>query len=322
LTSTARHPDSSTHSDARRPSPLTLALRDIKLAHSVFALPFALLAVFLSAPAFRAGAPDARWGRLAGQLALVVVCMVLARTWAMLINRIADHRLDALNPRTARRAIASGALRMSDARFIALATGLAFILCTALFWVLYDNAWPLILSSPTLAWIAFYSVTKRFTALCHLFLGGALAFSPIAAAIAIDPASLTTTPAIWCIAAMVLTWVAGFDILYALQDLDFDRTSGLHSVPALLGAGRAAWVSRFLHTLAFGALVGACLVEPRFGLVFALATAGVGVLLITEHVILVQRGLAGLPVAFFLINGVVSCLLGLAGVAEVLLVSR
>src|SRR5690606_37906682 len=105
----------------------------------------------------------------------------------------------------------------------------------ALFWAFFDNPWPLVLSVPTLAWIAFYSFTKRFTALCHVFLGGALAASPLAAAIAVEPGALATTPALWLLAAMVLLWVAGFDIAYALQDIDFDRATGLRSVPARLG---------------------------------------------------------------------------------------
>ncbi len=291
---------------------LKLAAGDIKLAHSVFAMPFALLGAVLAKP-------DGAWGRFAGQLALVMICMVLARTWAMLVNRIADRRIDAENPRTVRRAVASGALPVGRARTIALACAAIFVLVTSGFWLFFGNAWPLILAVPVLLWIAFYSYTKRFTALCHIFLGGALAASPIAAAIAIDPASLTTTPSLWWIALLVVLWVGGFDVIYALQDADFDREVGLHSIPSALGTRGAIWTSRVLHAGAFAALVLAGRADARLGLLFLLATIGVGGLLIVEHAILARRGRAGIPMAFFTVNGVISCVLGVAGVADVVL---
>ncbi len=288
------------------------ALADIKLAHSVFALPFAVLAAFL------AREDGSAWARFLGQLALVVVCMVLARTWAMLVNRWADREIDAANPRTAGRAIPAGRLPPGSAVAIAGVCALAFVACCALFGVFYGNWWPAWLAVPTLAWIAFYSFTKRFTALCHVFLGGALAASPIAAAIAVRPEALAEVPALWWLAGMVLCWVAGFDVIYALQDLDYDRSKGLHSAPAKLGWQRAAWLARALHLLAFGTLVSAGLVEPRFGVVYWLAVAPVGVLLIAEHVVLARRGRDGLQMAFFTLNGIVSCLLGIGGVLAVL----
>jgi len=312
----------STSITAERP-PLTarlaLALRDIKIAHSVFALPFAILAAFLATPALAAGAPADRtdlWKRFALQLALVVACMVAARTWAMLVNRIADHRLDAQNPRTARRAVASGALRRRDATIFAAASALAFFLCCAAFLALDHNAWPLILALPTLAWIAFYSFTKRFTALCHLFLGGALAASPLAAAIAVRPEALADTPALWAIAAMVVLWVAGFDVLYALQDVEFDREAGLFSLPAKLGPRTAVWLSRAMHLGAVGALLAAWRLDARLNTLFLAACAAIALLLILEHAVLAKKGLRALPIAFFTINGVVSCLLGVVGVAD------
>lgn len=288
-------------------SSITLALRDIKLHHSVFALPFALLGAFLALPAIPL------WSRFAGQIALVVACMVFARTWAMLVNRIADRSIDADNPRTARRPLASGALTLRAASTTAAFSAGAFLLCCGGFLLFFDNPWPLILGLPTLLWIAFYSFTKRFTALCHVFLGGALAASPIAAAIAIDPNTLAHTPAIWLLAGMVLCWVAGFDILYALQDLDFDRRTSLHSVPAALGPGGAAWVSRALHLAAIALLFLAATSDNRLGPAFLTACALVAVLLIIEHAIVIKLGLAGLPMAFFTINGFVSLLLGAVG---------
>lgn len=286
---------------------------DIKLAHSVFALPFALLGAFLARPDTDTPA------RLAGKLALVVACMVSARTWAMLVNRLADRDIDAANPRTARRALPSGRLSTRQGLAASSASALAFLACASLFGVLFANWWPAILAAPVLAWIAFYSFTKRFTALCHLFLGGALAASPICAAIAVDPAALGGTPALWWLAAMVLCWVAGFDIIYALQDLDFDRSAGLSSIPALLGPRRAAWASRALHTAAAACLIAAWQADPRLGPLFGAATAATLALLITEHVVLTRKGLAGLDLAFFTLNGIVSCLLGAAGIADLLL---
>lgn len=295
------------------PQRLALATKDIKIAHSVFALPFAVLGVFLAARL------PIVWPRLAGQLSLVVGCMVLARSWAMLVNRIADREFDARNPRTTRRAVARGALLAKDARLIALLCAAGFIALCALFGVIYANWWPLILSVPTLAWIAFYSFTKRFTAFAHLFLGGALAASPLAAAIAVDPSSLAHTPALWWLAGMVLFWVAGFDVLYALQDLDFDRGAGLRSIPAWLGARRAVWVSRAMHVVAFAALFIAWVVDPRLGATFGAAVGFVGAALLAEHWWLARHGVLGLPIAFGLLNGVISCVAGAFGIVDVLL---
>ncbi len=292
------------------PRLLALAAADIKLAHSVFALPFAVLAAFLARDT------SAGWSRFAGQLGLIVVCMVLARTWAMLVNRLADRALDAANPRTRRRVIASGLLGAREALLITLADGALFIGVCSLFYVFFHNAWPVILGGPVLAWVAFYSFTKRFTVLCHLFLGSALAVSPLAAAIAVNPGALWHQPALWWLAGMVLCWVAGFDIIYALQDVEFDRGAGLFSLPSRSGARTAIWLSRLLHLGALAMLVDVYRSEPRFGLVFGAAVGMVGALLIAEHVVLVRRGKEGLEMAFFTLNGVVSVVLGLLGVID------
>ncbi len=302
------------------PAKLALAAADIKLAHSVFALPFALLAAFLARPT--ATPPTHSWPRFAVQLAIIIACMVLARTWAMLINRLADIRIDAANPRTQRRILASGALPKRDGQLIGAACALLFIAATSLFYFLFANPWPLALSVPVLAWIAFYSLTKRFTALCHIFLGGALAASPLAAALAINPAALTTNLSIWFLAGFVLLWVAGFDVIYALQDIDFDRAAKLHSIPAAVGWKSAIWISRALHAAGFTLLLLAARPptgDPRFGPLFLAATALVAALLITEHAILAKQGKAGLNMAFFTVNGIVSVLLGAAGILDVTL---
>lgn len=306
---------------------LRLVAGDIKLAHSVFALPFAVLGAFL------ARQRDAGWGVFAGQMAIIIVCMVAARTWAMLFNRLADRRLDALNPRTSRRVFASGRLSPRAGAAWAGASAALFLAATACFLIFFGNPWPLALGLPVLAWIALYSLTKRFTWLCHVFLGGALAASPLAAAIAVRPDALWLNAAgLWpmlaadpspafavpWLALMVVLWVAGFDIIYALQDVDVDRELGLFSVPSRLGVPAALWLSRAMHAACFVALLMAWRSDPRLGVLFGVAAALVAGLLLTEHVILAKRGKAGLDMAFFTVNGIVSCLVGAAGIADLL----
>ncbi len=313
-----------------RTNSLLIAAADIKLSHSIFALPFALLGAFLSAsaptlapipnpsPQFPAYVPI-DWSRFGGQLALVIACMVLARTWAMLVNRIADATFDAANPRTRGRAVASGKLPRPAAISMAFGCAAGFIALCAGFLAFFQNPWPLALSVPVLFWLALYSYAKRFTALCHVLLGSALAISPLAAAIAINPESLSNTPSLLALSAMVLCWVAGFDIIYALQDESFDRNAGLFSIPAALGAKRAVILSRVLHVGAIISLLMAWRLEDRFGMIFLCAVIAASICLIAEHIVLIRRGLAGLPMAFFTLNGVVSCVVGGAGVVDVLL---
>lgn len=319
---------------------LRLIAADIKLAHSIFALPFAVLATFLVSPwagyASSGGGLLDTWNdkqRFWLQLAIIVVCMVLARTWAMLVNRLADRDIDARNARTQRRVFARGALTVKQGWIAAGLCAACFIAMCGLFGALFGNLWPLSLSVPVLAWIAFYSFTKRFTALCHIVLGAALATSPLAAVIAIDPAALGITPVVWWLAGFVLLWVAGFDVIYALQDRDFDRANKLSSIPAKLGTRGAVWVSRLLHALAFAALIMAYRSEPRFGPLFLVGVAAVAVLLAVEHTVvsrLARQSLTPNPdgtdnpppalnMAFFTLNGVVSVILGAAGVLEVFL---
>lgn len=301
---------------------LRLVAADIKLAHSVFALPFAVLAAFLARPE---GSP---WARFLGQLALVVVCMVLARTWAMLVNRLADRKIDSANPRTARRVFAAGRLSARRGWAIAVSFAALFIAAAGMFWLFFGNPWPIGLSVPVLAWIAFYSLTKRFTWLCHLVLGSALAASPIAAAIAVDPSSVgltgaggsagVRTPAIYWLAGMVMCWVAGFDVIYALQDVGFDRATKLWSIPSRLGVSRAIWISRALHALAVIFLFASARAEDRFQSLYLVGLLAVVGLLAAEHFVLSRRGERGLDLAFFTLNGVLSCVLGCVGVLDLL----
>jgi len=286
--------------------------RDIKLAHSIFALPFAILAAFLAAPS------NLSPSSLSGRLGLIVLCMVAARTWAMLVNRLADRRIDARNPRTASRAFAAGTLNARDGWVMLLASALVFVIGAGGFGVFFGNWWPAALAIPVLAWIAAYSFTKRFTWLCHIMLGGALAASPLAAGLAMQPAYLVESSTLWWLAGMVALWVAGFDVIYALADLEFDRSANLRSIPARFGWGGAVWISRGLHVVAFAALIMVWRADGRLALLTGVAIAIVGGLLIAEHVTLAKRGQRGLHMAFFTLNGIVSCVLGLAGSIDVL----
>jgi 4-hydroxybenzoate polyprenyltransferase len=291
---------------------LQLAAMDIKLSHSVFALPFAVLGAFL------ARGSGERWRDFGIKLGLVVVCMVLARTWAMLVNRLVDRRFDKDNPRTARRLFASGRLRARDGWLMAGACVLGTAAAASAYWFMFANPWPVLLVGPVLAWLAFYSFTKRFTMFCHGVLGLALALAPVCAALAVRPEALSDTRAIWLIAGVVVLWVAGFDVIYALQDVDFDLKTRLHSLPSTLGPRGAIWCSRVLHAGSLTLLIVAALAEPRFGAIFYAGVALVGGLLMVEHGVLARQGLRGLDMAFFTINGVVSCVLGLCGVLDLL----
>ena len=288
---------------------------DIKLAHSVFAMPFAMLAAFMAA---RPGEATIDWRKFVGQLALIVAAMVLARTVAMLANRLLDRKIDQANPRTAQRAIPSGRLSAGTALAVLAACAGGFVLICAGFGVLYANWWPAILALPVLGWVSAYPLLKRFTWLSHLYLGSSLAISPLAAAIAIEPLALTTQPALWLVAGMVLCWVAGFDIIYALQDVEVDRQQGLSSIPAKLGSRGAMWASRFLHVVAVACLVGVLLSDARLRYAFGAGVALVTILLIYEHLTVARWGTSKIAMAFFTLNGVISCVLGAMGIVDVL----
>ena len=287
---------------------LILLARDVKFSHTVFALPFALLAAFMAcASAGRLPPPSL--------LLLVVVCMVLARTAAMTFNRWADRRFDGLNPRTASRAIPSGRLSGGFVLGSALVCGAAFIMATAGFWFIDANPWPLLFSPLILAWVMGYSVTKRFTWLCHLVLGIALAISTLAAAIAVQPSYLGRGEP-YVLAAMVLFWVAGFDVIYALMDVDVDRRDGLQSMPARWGIERALWMSRSMHLLALAALCLLCWLSGVLGVGFSLAIGVVCGLLLLEHLLIWRSPTSRIHMVFFTLNGMISLILGGAGIID------
>ena len=289
----------------QEPKLVTIA-HDIKLSHTVFAMPFALLATFMA---------SGGWPKL-GILLLILVCMVCARTVAMSANRILDAGLDRLNPRTAGRALPSGRVTLAFYATVALICAIAFELATAGFWYLYDNRWPLLLSWLVLAFLAGYPLLKRFTRLCHYYLGLALGLAPVCAWVAVT-GGIAWPPVIMC--AAVLCWTAGFDIIYACQDYASDLETGIHSVPARIGIPRALWVSRITHTLSWLLILTLWAISPQLTWIFLAATIAAGGLLIYEHSLVKPHDLSKLSMAFFTTNGIISSLLGLAGILDVLL---
>jgi 4-hydroxybenzoate polyprenyltransferase len=283
---------------------LTLAA-DIKFSHTGCAQPWALLATFLAAE----GWPH--WG----QIGLIVACMVTARTVAMAANRLLDARLDALNPRTQGRAIPSGRLSTGFMTGVLVACSLGFIAATAGF-LRFENPWPLILSVPVLAYVCGYPLMKRFTRLCHYYLGLALGLAPLCAWIAIA-GNITLPPVLMC--GAVLLWTAGFDILYACQDYASDVATGVFSVPAKVGIPAALWIARLTHLACLGLLVWLSQSSSLFGPLFYTAVAIAAVLLVVEHALVKPNDLSKLGLAFFTVNGVISVIIGTLGVLDVLL---
>ena len=295
-------------SSVRPGSKLAAFAADIKLSHTVFAMPWAVLATVMAWQ--RIGGP------IVGKLAIVVVCMIAARTAAMASNRLLDAELDKRNPRTARRAIPSGAL---SARFVGLATMLAaafFIAATALFWIFYSNIWPLALSVPVLIFICAYPLLKRFSRLCHYYLGAALALAPVCAWIAVS-GQIAWPPVL--MAGAVLCWTAGFDIIYACQDFESDRATGVVSVPAKCGIARALWISRATHVVSLALLIALGMNAPELGVLYFVGVACAAILLFVEHALVKADDLSKVGLAFFTINEVISLLIGTLGVIDVLL---
>lgn len=259
----------------------------VRFSHTVFALPFALAAMLTAAE----GLPSV------AVIAWILVCMVTARTGAMTFNRIVDARIDALNPRTQSRHIPSGRVSMREAIALWLASSGLFIFAA---WNLNPLAFAL--SPVALLVVCGYSYMKRFTSLCHFVLGLSLGIAPIGAWIAVTGA-IETPPLI--LAAGVLLWVSGFDIIYALLDEEFDRKQGLNSMVTRLGKANALRASFALHILsvAFIALFG---VAAGFGGYYFLGTALIAGLIVYEHTLVSPNDVSRVNVAFFNVNGVIS----------------
>ena len=282
----------------------------IKFSHSIFALPFALIATFLAGRSLTGGLP------YAGQFVLIVLCMVFARSVAMTFNRLVDEAIDAANPRTAGRALPAGLITRQTTWFFVCVCAGAFVVSCAGFWWFYGNPWPLWLSGPLLAVLCGYSYTKRFTSWSHLALGVADGLSPVAAWVAIDPGSLGWPAVI--LGAIVTLWIGGFDIIYACQDVAFDKRVGLFSLPAAWGVGPALWVTRGAHALTVALLL---VLAPIAGLgwLYIGGVVVVAALLLVENLLVGPNDLSRVNVAFFTVNGLVSVLLGLVAVGDVCL---
>ena len=304
---TAVHEKSDDRSDPRSIlAPLSAFAGDIKLTHTIFAMPFALLSAFLAADGVT------RWG----VLVLVIVCMVLARSFAMGMNRLLDARLDAMNPRTAGRAIPAKRLTKAQATTITLCCAALFVLATSGFYFFFHNPWPLVLSGPALAFVGVYPLFKRLTSLVHYWLGAALGLAPLCAWIAVAGLPTTWLPVLLGMA--VMCWTAGFDIIYGAQDHESDVKTGVNSMPVRLGVGRALWVSRITHLAAMGLFVACGLVSARLEAVWGAMLGVVAVLLLIEHLAVRAGDLSRVNLAFFTINGVIALLLGAAGILDVL----
>lgn len=282
----------------------------VKFSHSIFALPFAIMAAFLAGRHRTSGLPGM------GQLSLIVICMVAARSAAMTFNRIVDARIDAGNARTAGRPLPTGRISVRQARTFFIACCGAFMAACAGFFWLDANLWPLVLSVPVLAYLCFYSYTKRFTQWSHLVLGSAIALSPVAAWVAIHPASIGWPVVL--LAAAVTCWIGGFDIIYACQDVGPDRRNGLYSLPARTGVAHALWIARGLHVLTVG-LLAALAPLASLGWLYGVGAATVALLLLVENLLVRADDLSRINLAFFTVNGIVSLLLGAAAVADILL---
>jgi len=305
-------------------SKLRHLLEMIRFSHTIFALPFALLAAVMAWTAAGDGARF-RWLHLLG----ILICMVCARSAAMAFNRLVDRQIDARNPRTAGRHLPAGLLGVGTVVAFTVAASLGFIGGTLLF---LPNPLPLMLAAPVLLFLLAYSLTKRFTAAAHFWLGAALMLAPVSTWIALRGEILLSKPldllpAIW-IGGAVFLWVAGFDMIYACQDVEFDVGARLRSIPALLGVRGALRLAAACHLLMCLVLLTLPFVDRlggpplSLGPIYGTGVLAVAVLLAYEHWIVRPDDLSRVNVAFFNINAVVS--LGLFAVTslDLLLASR
>jgi 4-hydroxybenzoate polyprenyltransferase len=280
---------------------LRITLEMIKIEHTLFALPFAFLGAVLAA----GGLPTVQ------QVVWITVAMVGARSAAMAFNRLADRAIDAANPRTAMRAIPAGLLSTQFVGTFTIASAAIFFLAAYML-----NHLTLVLSPLALASVLLYSYTKRFTSLSHLVLGWCLSIAPTGAWIAVRGAIDSPVPLLLSLAVML--WTAGFDVMYACQDYDFDVKTGLNSIPQRLGIAKALWVARLLHVAMFAALIAVFALSNLhwLGLSGVIATAA---LLIYQHSIVKANDLSRMNAAFFTTNAFVSVILFVTIAADIFL---
>jgi 4-hydroxybenzoate polyprenyltransferase len=300
----------------------------VKFSHTIFALPFAMIGFFLAAVRnplnVIAGQSDLNnsiswewdftnfisWKTISIKFILVLICMITARSAAMAFNRYLDRHFDAKNPRTAIREIPKGIISADSALRFTIACCILFIIATY-----YINPVCFYLSPVALFVILFYSYTKRFTALCHLVLGLGLSLAPIGAYLAVT-GRFDLLPVLFSFA--VIFWVSGFDIIYALQDVEFDRSQQLHSIPAALGKKNALYVSELLHTLSAACVIAAG-VYGHFHWIYWL---GIGVfvgMLIYQHSIVKPNDLRKVNLAFMTANGIASVVFSVLVISDLLL---
>jgi len=264
----------------------------VKFSHTVFAMPFALIGYSLAVS-------ETEYNFSLKLLLLVVLCMVFARNAAMGFNRLADRKFDALNPRTSNREIPSGIIGSRAAALFVILNALFFILTTS-----FINRLTLYLSPVALLIILGYSLTKRFTYLCHFILGLGLSLAPIGAYIALT-GKFSIVPAVYSL--IVLTWVSGFDIIYSLQDDEFDKLNNLHSVPSAAGIKNALVISVFVHVITFFLVIVAGLIGNGGGIFWS--GAGLfSLFLLYQHLIVKHDDLSRVNLAFGTTNGVASIL--------------
>jgi 4-hydroxybenzoate polyprenyltransferase len=275
----------------------------VKFSHTVFAMPFALIGFSLavSKPEF-----DLSF-RL---LILVILCMIFARNTAMGFNRVADKKFDALNPRTNNREIPSGIISTRAAAIFVIINAVLFIVTTG-----FINRLTLILSPVALLVIIGYSLTKRFTSLCHFILGLGLSLAPIGAYISVT-GKFSLLPVIYSF--IVLTWVSGFDIIYALQDDEFDKSNQLHSIPSAAGRKRAIIISILVHVITF-LLVLAAGFYANSGILFWAGAALFTILLAYQHSIVRADDLSRVTLAFGTTNGIASLLFAVFVIIDLIL---
>jgi 4-hydroxybenzoate polyprenyltransferase len=289
---------------------LSSLLEMIRFSHTLFALPFALLSALLAWQK-----PDSfHWFDLLG----ILLCMVFARSAAMAFNRLVDQPYDAANPRTAQRHLPAGKLSVGAVSSFAAICAASFIASTCLF-LIRNNPWPLYLSVPVLGFVCAYSYTKRFTFLCHVWLGASLLLAPVAAWIAIRGLHDLATPFVLGLA--VLFWVTGFDILYACQDVEFDRRAKLTSIPAKFGVRASLRIAMCCHFGMIACLLGLNWVAaPHLGAIYLCGVAVIALLLAYEHWLVRPDDLSRVNQAFFNVNGIIS--VGLLVVVALQLVFR
>lgn len=298
----------------------------IKFSHTIFALPFALIGFFLGLQPVSQAFGVEQWnlnqslgwgvseegsgtGGILLKFLLVMGCMVFARSAAMAFNRYLDRSFDARNPRTAIREIPSGVIRANSALWFTIVSSLLFILCT---W--FINRICFYLSPVALLVVLGYSYTKRFTALCHLILGLGLSLAPIGAYLAVT-GKFDLLPILFSMA--VICWVSGFDIIYALQDVDFDRAQNLYSIPAWLGKASALLISRALHLLSAASVMVAGW-YGQFGWLYWIGVAIFVGMLVYQHALVKPDDLRRVNLAFMTANGVASVFFAVFVIADLL----